>query len=271
MPRPRKHEEDVWISIGDLMASAVAVLVLLFIIAALQRAEAARKAEQIERAQREAREKARAEWEKAFGSRLRNIRDKICLTSGLPEDAVEVELDEKVIRLKEATFELGSPCLRPAVRNALSAVAVEEEFLALVKDPKVEIVLVEGHADSRPVRVRRGQARLTPCGAFDDNFTLSAARAREARNILVQRWDEESAKRVQVVGYGDSHPLDQDCNPENLELIASGSATKEFALQIEEACQRNRRVEIRFVEKRDNPWDRKEESEKEDKEEGTIE
>lgn len=260
MPRPRKHDEDVWIPIGDLMASAVAVVVLLFVIAALQRAEAARRAERIQRAQQEARERAKAEWEKAFGSRLRHIRDKIRLASGLPEDAVEVELDQKVIRLKEATFEVGSPCLRPSVRDALSAVALEEEFLALVKDPKVQVVLVEGHADSRPVRVRRGQARLTPCGAYDDNFTLSAARAREARNLLVHNWDEETAKRVQVVGYGDSHPLDYDCNPENLAL-ASASTNRDFAREIEEACQRNRRVEIRFVEKSEIPWDKTDQSE----------
>ncbi|MGT9846527.1 OmpA/MotB family protein, partial [Pseudomonas aeruginosa] len=40
------------------------------------------------------------------------------------------------------------------------------------------------------------------------NFTLSAARAREARKLLIQALNEEQAKRVIVAGYGDSHPLE---------------------------------------------------------------
>ncbi|MNC71994.1 hypothetical protein D3C76_1714910 [compost metagenome] len=65
---------------------------------------------------------------------------------------------------------------------------------------------VEGHTDNLPVSrpVTNFEAF---CTVYDDNFTLSAARAREARKLIVGDLDTTSAKRVVVAGYGDSQPI----------------------------------------------------------------
>lgn len=45
------------------------------------------------------------------------------------------------------------------------------------------------------------------CAVYDDNYTLSAARAREARRDLIGTLDDVDARRLIVAGYGDSRPL----------------------------------------------------------------
>ncbi|MGV2404877.1 UNVERIFIED_CONTAM: OmpA family protein, partial [Pseudomonas aeruginosa] len=67
-------------------------------------------------------------------------------------------------------------------------------------------VFVEGHTDN--VQVSRPVTDYSKfCTVYDDNFTLSAARAREARKLLIALLDEQQAKRVIVAGFGDSQPL----------------------------------------------------------------
>lgn len=68
------------------------------------------------------------------------------------------------------------------------------------------------------------------CTVYDDNFTLSAARAREARKLIIELLEPGQAKRVIVAGYGDSQPL-----PE-----------------LDPADEHNRRVEVQFVNRRDS-------------------
>ncbi|MNR27897.1 flagellar motor protein MotB [compost metagenome] len=65
--------------------------------------------------------------------------------------------------------------------------------------------MVEGHTDNVPVsRPVTDYARY--CTVYDDNYTLSAARAREARKLLVLALDGQQSLRVIVAGYGDSRP-----------------------------------------------------------------
>ena len=63
------------------------------------------------------------------------------------------------------------------------------------------------------------------CTVYDDNFTLSAARAREARKFIVGNLAQAFARRVIVAGYGDSQPI-------------PGVAPEDA---------RQRRIEVRFV------------------------
>ncbi|MNC72974.1 flagellar motor protein MotB [compost metagenome] len=66
-------------------------------------------------------------------------------------------------------------------------------------------MLVEGHTDNLPVsRPVTDYERF--CTVYDDNYTLSAARAREARKLLIQALEPQQALRVVVAGYGDSRP-----------------------------------------------------------------
>jgi chemotaxis protein MotB len=60
---------------------------------------------------------------------------------------------------------------------------------------------------------------------YDDNYTLSAARAREARKALIGNLDSDTARRIIVAGYGDSSPL----------------------AGIDPADARNRRVEVQLT------------------------
>ena len=73
------------------------------------------------------------------------------------------------------------------------------------------------------------------CTVYDDNYTLSAARAREARKLLINKLTDKEAKRVIVAGYGDSRPLEGVLDND----------------------RRNRRVEIQFVINRDNNGNKK--------------
>jgi chemotaxis protein MotB len=85
-------------------------------------------------------------------------------------------------------------------------------------------IFVEGHTDNR--RVNGPVTNKDEfCTVYDDNFTLSAARAREARQLLIGHSGLDAAKRVIVAGYGDSRPL-------------AGLAPDD---------DRNRRVELRFA------------------------
>lgn len=60
-------------------------------------------------------------------------------------------------------------------------------------------VLVEGHTDN--IQVLRPMTDFAKfCTVYDDNFTLSAARAREARKLLIETLEAAQAKRVIVSG-----------------------------------------------------------------------
>ena len=83
---------------------------------------------------------------------------------------------------------------------------------------------MEGHTDNIPVSQPVTDFQRF-CTVYDDNYTLSAARAREARRLLIGNLDDTIAKRVIVAGYGDSQPING--------LSPESSA--------------NRRVEVRFV------------------------
>ncbi|GKW26153.1 hypothetical protein PEC311524_37470 [Pectobacterium carotovorum subsp. carotovorum] len=85
-------------------------------------------------------------------------------------------------------------------------------------------VFIEGYTDNLPV-TRPVTNFESFCTVYDDNFTLSAARAREARKFIVGDLTPAVARRVIVAGYGDSQPI-PGVPPEDA---------------------RQRRIEVRFV------------------------
>ncbi|WP_180799790.1 OmpA/MotB family protein, partial [Vibrio parahaemolyticus] len=85
-------------------------------------------------------------------------------------------------------------------------------------------VYIEGHTDNQPVKNPVLDFNKY-CTVYDDNYTLSAARAREARKLLLSEHLDNNENRIVVAGFGSSNPID----------IEDPSSAK------------NRRVEVRFV------------------------
>lgn len=201
------HANNEWISIGDFMAGIVGVLVLFFVIAILITATA----------------KAEAEEKKKQGVQMiMTSLDDGLQTAGA--QGLELLPDQGVMRLKDTSFGKGSACLDDRLvmlfQEDIAPIIVEN----MKKNPNLSLQ-IEGHTDGIPVNRGSANANLT-CALFDDNYTLSAGRAREARKaLLAQISDPELIRRVSVVGYGPDRLL-------NTADPASGD---------------NRRVEVRFV------------------------
>ncbi len=119
-------------------------------------------------------------------------------------DLIVLDLPARRLTLRDGVFERGSACLTSEAR---AAVANVQGHLAnfLLENPSARI-LVEGYTDNAPVKSPVTDYQRF-CTVYDDNFTLSAARAREARRALIGTLDTATAQRIVVAGYGDSRPL----------------------------------------------------------------
>ena len=195
-----------WIAISDLMSGVVAVMVILFAISALEnalRSKEVRAAKEHAKAAALARAKQdEVERQRSIVSLFTDIKKELH-EQGI-EHIVSVDLANHRIRLKEATFARGSACVAETARKILEAWSPRMREI-LVERPEREI-FVDGHTDSMPL----GRYRPTisrHCARFDDNYTLSAARAREAREVLTDGWDPKLKERVALAGFGDTRPL----------------------------------------------------------------
>ena len=198
----RVAEASKWLSVGDLMAGVVGVLVLMLVMAALQ--QQVERAEQRER--EDAAEQARLDLEQ---KRVGAVFERMVLrVEDLDlEGVIEVDAQLRKIRLTEGTFPSGSACLNRRVGSMLAEYG--DEFRTILEEPDHEawVLMVEGHTDSVPVS-RPGTDKAALCALYDDNYTLSSARAREARAVIVAGWPEALQKRVALAGFGPSRPLD---------------------------------------------------------------
>lgn len=226
--------QDYWISISDLMAGVVAVMVLLFVMSTIHGAlGAARQAE--DRRQEAARDRgagARAPEDTTATTAARDVEgarrraeeaEIAALFTALQQeidsahlaDAVELVPSERRIRFQDATFGLGSACVSKPAQRLLAAWSSRHVRPFMQNNSRVRIA-IEGHSDRRDFMVNAGFFSWRPghrendrCALFDDNFTLSAARAREAREAVTQStdpWPASLADRVTVAGYGSSRP-----------------------------------------------------------------
>ena len=208
-----------WVSISDLMSGVVGVMVVMFAVAAVQVSQSegnVRKAlrerekalkdretkeEELKRSQERV-EEAKVTRESAISGAFATIGREI-VARGLTR-IVEVDVSHHLMKLRDATFASGSACVEGSAKTALRVAAPTLREL-LEKNPDFEL-FVRGHTDSVPLWDTTS-TRDFQCARFDDNFTLSTARAREARNVLIDGWPQNLKVRIALAGYGDAHPI----------------------------------------------------------------
>lgn len=211
-----KDKPSEWIAISDLMAGVMAVVMLLLVMSVLQKSYAEMKHKQ---------EMARlAQIKDPRQQKLSQLLD--ALSASLAESAgremVALDPSARKITLRDGVFNRGSACLSIGSQPALAS--LKQKLTTFLRDFPEGQIYVEGHTDDRPV-VHPVTDYAAYCTVYDDNFTLSAARAREARKLLTSDLQGSETKRIVVAGFGDSQPLSD---------IPPGDA-------------RQRRVEIRLV------------------------
>ncbi len=213
-----KDKPSEWIAISDLMAGVMAVVMLLLVLAVLQKsASDLRYQEELA--------KAKITRPDPVSKVMRTLGE--TLSGHGATELMTLDQSTNRLTLRDGVFERGSACLTPEARAAIEAVQSQLAHF-LLDNPKAHI-LVEGYTDNMPVK-HPVTDYLRYCTVYDDNFTLSAARAREARRALIGTLDVEITRRIVVAGYGDSRPL----------------------FGMDPGDSRNRRVEVMFLMEQDS-------------------
>ncbi|KPG98294.1 flagellar motor protein MotB [Pseudomonas sp. RIT-PI-q] len=200
-----REKPSEWISISDLMAGVMAVVMLMLVVSVLQN-KAAEAAMRVEKQQMEAARQA----EKAQGAATQQTRLSALLEAmrtdlahGGEGGLIDVDIKNRRLTLPDNAFGRGSACVTPEARQGVTQLS--GRGAPFIHDYGQGQVLVEGHTDNVPVS-RPVTDFVRYCTVYDDNYTLSAARAREARKLLVLALDGQQSLRVIVAGYGDSRP-----------------------------------------------------------------
>lgn len=184
-----------WISIADLMSGVMAVVMLLLVISVLQNTYAEIKHKQVmENSQQSDRQK--------IATLLEDIQTSVAAQGA--GNLIDFNMEQSKITLKDNVFARGSACITPEAKTAFNN--IEDKITSFLQQSSNAKIFVEGHTDNIPVSQPVTDYRRF-CTVYDDNYTLSAARAREARKLLVGQLDTSIAKRIIVAGYGDSQPI----------------------------------------------------------------
>ena len=208
-----KDKPSEWVSISDLMAGVMAVVMLLLVMSVLQKTYA-------ELRHKQELEQGGAAQQKRISEMLTDLKNSVDETGA--SNLISFDIADGKITLKENIFNVGSACITPSAAKTFKS--LDQRIVSFLKENPKASVFVEGHTDNSIVK----QPVLDfkeKCTVYDDNFTLSAARAREARKLIISSLDSKDANRVIVAGYGDSRPLNG----------------------IDPSDGRNRRVEIQFA------------------------
>lgn len=208
-----KDKPNEWVSISDLMAGVMAVVMLMLVLSVLQNKVAEVKREQEKNS-------GLAAAQQKLNTLMHSMQKE--MTDRGEEMLVGFDIASGKITLRDKIFAKGSACITDQAKDALARLAPRiAEFVGSAANTQV---FVEGHTDN--LQVSNPVTDISRfCTVYDDNYTLSAARAREARKLLVTSLDEQQSRRVIVAGFGDSQPL-------------SGISPDD---------ERNRRVEVQFL------------------------
>lgn len=200
-----REKPNPFVSISDLMAGVTAVVMLLLVVTVVKMSVMADAAE---KKQKQGVEHAIKEIKESLDPNLNSV-----------------VVQDSVITLSDRAFERGSACLSPKVEEALTTQVAPILAKKMREYPNISVQF-EGHTDA--VNVTGISVNLAKnCALFDDNYSLSAGRAREARKAVLSsvQGDTAISRRISVVGYGPDQLKNRD-NPRAAE---------------------NRRVEIRLV------------------------
>lgn len=190
-----KEKPSEWIAISDLMAGVMAVMMLLLVLAIMQKGASELKYKQeLEQSKSQSRDPL-----KEISKNIHTI-----LNSSKVSNLIEMDLSRNRLTLRDSVFEKGSACLTEEARIAVESVQSQLEIF--LNDHIQSKILVEGYTDNLPVKNPVTDYKRF-CTVYDDNYTLSAARAREARKAIIGNLNEATARRIIVAGYGDSSPL----------------------------------------------------------------
>jgi len=195
------------------MSGVMAVVMLLLVMSVLQKTWSDIKHKQ-EMEQGINTQRARV------GEMLGSIKNTLDGTAN--EGLVALDVNSQKITLRDGVFNRGSACIASQASQALAT--IETQVVRFLSEFTSGQVYIEGYTDNLPV-TRPVTNFEVFCTVYDDNFTLSAARAREARKFIVGDLAPAFARRVIVAGYGDSQPI-------------PGVAPEDA---------RQRRIEVRFV------------------------
>lgn len=194
-----------FVSISDLMAGVTAVVMMMLVVMVVRISVMAQFAEDAKKL--------------GVDTAIREIKE------SLNPNLKSVVVQDSVITLSDQAFERGSACLSENV-----AVALKEQVAPILAEkmkafPNIS-VQIEGHTDAANV-VGVVTNLSKKCALFDDNYSLSAGRAREARKAVLSSIQNDPfvGTRISVVGYG----------PDRLKNRINPNAAE------------NRRVEIRLV------------------------
>lgn len=200
-----REKPNPFVSISDLMAGVTAVIMLLLVVMVVRMSVMSAQAEM--------------KRKQGVAHAIEEIRE------SMGDDIQNVVVTDSVITLSDAAFERGSACLNESIENALTQKIAPILPKKLQEYPNIS-VQIEGHTDNLPVKSISTDIKAK-CALFDDNYSLSAGRAREARKAILAAVKDDKAvsRRIAVVGFGPDR-LKDDRHP--------GAAT-------------NRRVEIRLI------------------------
>lgn len=183
-----REKPNPFISISDLMAGVTAVVMLLLVVIVVRMSLMAEKAEE--------------ERKRGVSQTINAIRDSMG-----EQTYIELDSASGTITLGDAAFERGSACLNESIENTLKQ-KIAPIISKVLQDPADSNILVyiEGHTDNIPVK--GVSADIKKCALFDDNYSLSAGRAREARKAILAEVlnDTSISRRIAVVGYGPDKP-----------------------------------------------------------------
>jgi chemotaxis protein MotB len=193
----KKREIETWIySYADLVTNLLALFVMLFV---LTNSSSKSRADFIRGLEEYVKEKSYATGRLGSGkSEIDEYRQLIVDTIQKSQLSGQVSLTKSRTGI-ELTFEsaivfdTGTAKLLPESLEALSQIAP-----IVINLPKKYYLIVEGHADSRPVT----------SGVYPSNWELSSARAgavvRALQNAGV------SPDRMRAIGFADTRPIDED-------------------------------------------------------------
>ena len=214
----RKDKSNPFVSISDLMAGVTAVVMLLLVVSVVRTAINAAEIEH----QKQIHEQERIDRKnRGVRQAIKEIKENLSRNT----DISWINVQDTIITLGDKSFKSASACLDKDVELALkkNVAPVLAQNLRKFKNINIQI---EGHSDAIPLGRVVSDTR-TNCAAFDDNYSLSASRAREARKAVLDglQGDTAIARRISVAGYGPDRLINTD----------------------DPGAAENRRVEIRLV------------------------